>query len=684
VFQKNRYLKRIVSVILTFSLILSTICFSDYEKAADTYAARQKSITLTQAKALALSNSTAITKLRSKLALAEIQYKQAVKAAYLKKKNKTTFRWSPLLNFKFPEKLNLEEEYDCTYKPLEKQAAIDGVKHKLVTEVYTVYESVSLSYIKCYTYQERIAFENESLQALKTSLSKNKARLLAGTANEADIKKIESSIDNLETKLNNDMRSFESEKAKLKDMINLDVRNGYTFKNPYVTADISRLKLEDITNYTLKRDEAYYEAQLASSNSLISLNTNYSLMQNQYGSKMNTISTFVSQIKNGEKIDTQAFKQKYDQFLTDIDSPWQGKKRILFVKFPREWLKGSIDGVRYVEDEPYVLYEAALDYQDKLLEEKAVKKDLCDQVTSGFDNYVSVRQTYEKLSKNLTEKREEVDKGYALNAAGRLTFDELSDLQKEYSDLEEECLDALSDYTVTLTSYDKLTCGAISNLLNGESTELAIAEAGTSYVVEEEIEGAYYYIHQFASESAFEFGVYIPEDFELSVTAYELWINGIKIGDKTTIDKSIKHLSLDFDNVTSAFVRLYDDSEVVDDCTIDPQVYSGKLVVKSYTIEKEEDKVVGSYSVDMNQSALIAYLTISSKDDSVKYFDITSSEGVYLASVRTQSIDVPFKYLGFVEQDLEGMTVNLYDGSKNLVYQCTVNTDKKQLKKKDN
>ena len=127
---------------------------------------------------------------------------------------------------------------------------------------------------------------------------------------------------------------------------------------------------------------------MATSNGLLQLNTNYQLMKNQYGSKMRVIDSFINQAKRGEKLDAAAFKLKYGELLTDVDNPWTGKKRILFIRIPKEWFKGAIDGIRYVEDEPYTLYESAVEYQGLYADEQAMKKELTNSVKDYYANCI--------------------------------------------------------------------------------------------------------------------------------------------------------------------------------------------------------------------------------------------------------------------------------------------------------
>ena len=107
-----------------------------------------------------------------------------------------------------------------------------------------------------------------------------------------------------EEKLAQDKKNFEIQKEKLSEYINLDVTTGYEFVNPYISSEIPRTVLEDLIQYTLDHDQSYYEAKMATQLSLLQLTENYSLLKKQYGSDMKLISSYVQQVKNGQKIAT--------------------------------------------------------------------------------------------------------------------------------------------------------------------------------------------------------------------------------------------------------------------------------------------------------------------------------------------------------------------------------------------
>lgn len=131
-----------------------------------------------------------------------------------------------------------------------------------------------------------------------------------------------------------------------------------------------------------------------------------------------------------------------------------------------------------------------------------------------------------------------------------------------------------------------------------------------SYVVAEEDDGIYYYIRTLASGTAFELGLHVPEDYDaVSVTDFELRIKEgteqVQVGERIPVDGKLKHLQLDIASVDRVFIRLYNGSEFVDDCDIEPSEYSGRLdIVTDYRIEKNEDEKVGTYTVETTGTGL--------------------------------------------------------------------------------
>ena len=676
---KSIFGKKAIIIVLLLALILGM-----FQPTQSVQAATNR-ISLVQSKKLALAGSDSYRRIKSKITLKEVSYKQAVKSIKLKIKNKTTFRWSPLLSFKFPEKLNFEDESNMVYKPAQLQTEIKQLKHDLADEVYVVYEKTEQAFLKTYTYQEKIAFEEKQLEELQKTLDKNKGRLILGLATQADVDSIEKSLKKAEEKLAQDKKSFETQKEKLSDIINLDVSTGYVFANPYITAEIPRTVLEELIQYTLENDQSYYEARMATQLSLLQLTENYSLLEKQYGSKMGLISPYVQQVKNGQKVDSNAFKLSYDQFLQKIDQPWQGSWKILFIRIPKEWMKGQIDGVRYIEDEPYALYENALEYQDVLAEQEALKKELEALVKDNFEAVVTARNSYLKLEEQCEESKKTLQKEQILNSMGELSFEEYTDSQNQYESQQIEKLEALELYSSLLFSFDRLTCGAVSDYFKASGILLDGVGGGNSYLVEdEETDGAGYFIQSIVEDNMFEFGIYLPDDFEVDITHYELWVDDYIVGGKQELDKSFRHLTLSLTGEERVFVRLYNDDEFVDDCEIDPSIYQGPLTIRDYVITKSEEgkkRVIGSYEI-LNKDDM-GLIEIGLKIDGVEEvqsYSIRNEDGNSLVSAeRKVPVTDSFTYLEFLQTELENVKILCFGAGETEKYTAYFDTLKYEI-----
>ena len=661
---KNRIMMLLLSVCMIFSMGWSLTPM-------ECEAAGAKTLTLTLAKKLAVANSASYEKVESQLAVKQASLSQAYRSIREKQKNMSTFRWSPLLSFKFPTKPDLSEAYEFQFKPIEIQSEIDSLKHQLTDVVLEEYERVSTLFVDAVVLDESISFNEKRLAVFEEQLVKDKAKLKLGEASQSDIDILNTNITSLQNKIATDRRSYEQSKKKLSDAIGMDVTTGYSFVNPFVSAEISRSQLQDLTQYTLDHDQSYYDVCMAESTALISLRTNYNLMNGQYGSKMNYISGYVNQVYAGTKVNKKAFKSAYEVFLQKIDEPWQGKKKILFIRIPKEWFKGAISGIRYVEDEPYALYEAALEYEDARLERENAQKDLTDEVADTFENYVSLRNAYLAAVEAVNKAEKTLTAAESLNKLGELTNEEFTTEKEDYEELQNEMFTALADYTKALYSFDRLTCGGVSVLLADAGADLNAGGEGNSYVEAEYEGGAYYYMESIIEQEQFRLNVYIPDDFSVEVTHFELWCDGKQIGERTAIDKSIRHLALATESIDKAFIRFYNDTEFVDDCEIDPSQQSGELqIVTNYTTTGDSrDKELGEYSITVNAVTGIATVELSPrKDREIAFYRITTSDGVYLTGDSYYSVEKGFRYLSLLENGIADLNIEFYDASKNKIF----------------
>ena len=134
----KNFIKKVIAFILVVTFISGIIC---------PYRVQAKNsfiLTVNMTKALALANSEKLEELLLKYDQAQIKYKSAVKSAYEKYRNITTFRWSPLLSFKLPQQPDEAETFDFQYTAIDKQAELDKIEHQLDDIIYEIYEYLNL------------------------------------------------------------------------------------------------------------------------------------------------------------------------------------------------------------------------------------------------------------------------------------------------------------------------------------------------------------------------------------------------------------------------------------------------------------------------------------------------------------------------------------------------------------
>ncbi|MBR4768118.1 MAG: TolC family protein, partial [Lachnospiraceae bacterium] len=335
--------RRLTALLLTAAILAGLFLPASFPVESEA-ALLGKTITMKACRKLAILNSTDYESAEDTVASKQAAYESAVKALKVKEKDMKTFRWSPLLSFKFPTSPDFAQASEFQYKPIGLTYDIRVAQHNLQDKTFAIAEKVNNLYVEIVVLQETIEFNERRAKALEEGLAKNRAKLKLGEANQSDVDKQEKNLETVNNKIAGDRRTLEADLQKLSKMINLDVTTGYRFEKPFVEATIERSSLAAITQYTLDRDEGYYEACVKSTTARAELQINSSLMRNKYGGDYNMIGGYVQTALNGGSINKKAFKAQYKSFVDKIDSYWKGKKRILFIKIPRLWFKGSMDG----------------------------------------------------------------------------------------------------------------------------------------------------------------------------------------------------------------------------------------------------------------------------------------------------------------------------------------------------
>lgn len=669
-------LRRLCALALCAALVTTSTVWSSGA------ALSSRTLSLEQAQRMAISSSSAIRKQNNQIILKRMKYVEAVEGIRAKVKKLRSFRWSPLLSFKFPQQLDLTEEYDLNVKPLTLQTEIDTLKHGLDDLRYEITHQANQKYYQVYALQQTAAFTQSRLEDAQTQLARNKVALSSGKATQSDVDRAQKSVDTLIKSLSTQLRSFENAKTSLSELIGVDVTVGYTFANGFKTAAIPREQLDSLTQYTLDHDQSFYEAKAATSTAKLNVDSYESLMRGQYGSKMNIIQNYINMAKQGMDVDYGAFQIKYKEMLNTLDRPWAGKIRILFFKFTKEWFKGEIDGTRYIEDEMYAVYTACMEYGNAKKDQDTLEKDLRTQVRDGYENVVTGWNTYETLQDLAAEAKESLDRLRVLNRMGKADYTEVADQQEAYQVAQQDALDALKEYNDTLSEFDRLTCGAVSKYLKGTGLGLDTGEGGDAYAILDPIHDPYYYIYTSVADLTFYLGVSLPEGYEPAIDSFEVWYAGTQIGERTSVGTELHHLALDYQDTSQLTLRFYNSGTFVDECDIDASVPRDVLdIQKAETPDPAAQRSVGSYTVTTTMEGGVSVselkLTLNAVERAASYTLTYGDRQVYTTEKRpvTQS----FPYLTLLIASLEDVTATLYDSDGNTLMQVRFEPSTQEL-----
>ena len=126
--------KRVLAAVLTMSCAVTSLALVSPPITAQ--AARGKKLTLKAARSLALEASTDYEAAGDKIVAKQAAYESAVKSITLKKKSMSTFRWSPLLSFKFPTTPDFGEASEFSFKPTSLAYDVKVAQHNMQDKVF--------------------------------------------------------------------------------------------------------------------------------------------------------------------------------------------------------------------------------------------------------------------------------------------------------------------------------------------------------------------------------------------------------------------------------------------------------------------------------------------------------------------------------------------------------------------
>ena len=321
----------------------------------------------------------------------------------------------------------------------------------------------------------------------------------------------------------------------------------------------------------------------------------------------------------------------------------------------------------------YAVYTACMEYSNASKELESTRSSTEKNVRSQYELLLNTWKSYESLLGQVDTAAEQLDKVTALNRQGKAEYEELQDAQDSYEELQLEALDTLATYNEALFNFDRLTCGAVSDYMQGSGVSLDAGEGGDSYAALDPITDPYYYIYTTVSDLTFHIGVSIPESFTPAVTDFEVWNNGVQIGERTPVEEELVHLTIDYGGNSALTLRFYDGETYVTECEIDATVPRDVLPIESAgeaPQEEETEVQLGSYTVNTTQVGSLSTseltLDLSRYPDIASYTITYGSSNVYTSD--RVSVEDPFSYLTLLIASLDDVELSFYNEAGTLIY----------------
>jgi hypothetical protein len=266
---------------------------------------------------------------------------------------------------------------------------------------------------------------------------------------------------------------------------------------------------------------------------------------------------------------------------------------------------------------------------------------------------------------------------------GKADYTEVADQQSAYQETQQDALDALVEYNSILSEFDRLTCGAVTKYLKGDSASLETGEGGDAYAVLDPISDPYYYIYTSVADLTFYIGVSIPDDYEPAIDSFEVWYDGTQIGERTDVGTELRHLTLDYGGTSMLTIRLYNGDEYVDECEIDASVARDVLDIQDdrQSQKEETDRVVGTYTVSTTMQGGVSVselkLRVNAVEQASTYTLSYGDQGIYTTDQRP--ISESFSYLTLLITSLSDVTATLYDNEGSKVADIRFDTSTQEL-----
>ncbi|MCD7738836.1 MAG: TolC family protein [Lachnospiraceae bacterium] len=588
--------KRLTAAVLAVALIMGSPAVQAQAVSMDT----DDSLSLENSLKLALASDSDYQSLSNELAVQKKNLRQAVSDAGGSEKE--DWDWSVLLKVTLSEGQSLEEYYSTMTQTTLQQAEVTLAQAKLNSRKYELESEIAGYYIQIMTDQERILVQEELLEDKNTVLTKTKALVKSGQADSSDEESAQDEVDDLTGDIQADQDDLQTAIEGLTSLTGEEVSDDAALTGVEVDDSLWEGNLEELTDWAIENDEEYLTAWKDCLESLLSLWSDYTVLNEEYPIP-DSIFEYIVSAAAGETIDTDAFYDEYTAY-------WEERKAALTLDKEEagdetaEDTDGTAEDGTQTEDEAeetddtaqeadgntsetddgsssenddYALHDAILDYQNKVLAVNKRAQELTDSVKEAYDSLTSLRDAYEEKQDDLEEHQSSQKLNRVKYRLGELSKEDYQSLTEETQTLQLDVLDARSEYWQSYYSLNSVTYGGISAIASGD---LSIQE-DTNEEGSEEIEEAVIVVSIQANpdEQTFSLAVTIPEEYADSIVSFELWNGDVQIGSRTSVGDTLTAASLS--ETSEVKLLFYDEAGgLLGEYEIDPSVPVSTLSVK--------------------------------------------------------------------------------------------------------
>lgn len=571
----KKLFRRFISIFLSVTIAISTLTGS-------AVFADDKTLSLSQAISLTFKNSNKIKSAQIAKVKKEIELKQAYSAVADTRKNESTVRFSLLFNIKFPSSHAMPKEIELLTK-------IPNVQSELKI-LNAEYRNAKLSEKSaCETQYYDVVFKNYSVTYYQSLLKEAQSALVQvnadyakGNAKQSDLDYMQKQVENATALLQKAKTQYENAKEKLSSIIGVNVSNGYSFECDLPEVDLNRSDLAQITTYALENDFSYYQARenknSADSNTEIIKN----VYSGRYGNDAANVMNYINSCKaRNEPIDYDVFIQKYNSFLSKIDSPWDGSYRIFLLFFsiyiPKEWFKKTYSGSRYLDDQRYALFISLAELDEAEQNRKSAYDTLIAAIREGYYGLNESKAACELSQKMLSIDEKSYKEALIDNRAGNLSFTDLYDKKISLLEQQKNIYEMQIEYAKSISAYDLQTAGFISEkILNNNVAGSSDYEDGITWGEDNENNQPTWAVTTYSSSYKSALQLSIPESYD--VTHFELYTDSGKlVGERTAINKSLENINITFADSSLLTLKFYKDDELKYNAVFDGMQFYGTL-----------------------------------------------------------------------------------------------------------